>query len=172
MDAPVARSTVIFVEGISCFIKSSLLSSSDWCCIKVFDVPRSTWALSVMYFATSSVKEMRETSLPDAVAHDDSGLGATLVKRPANQLTLLNQLGAPHLLNATAFLMSATMLGFRNSVDPTPWDLLGGLTGIFSCGTWYQIQGNAFVCIVHCTFVTGHRWPVLTQYKLAYTDTL
>ena len=46
------------------------------------------------------------------------------------------------------FLLSVTLLRFRNSVGPTSWTLLGRLTVTVPCGTWYRVRGTLFVCII------------------------
>ena len=102
----------------------SLLLSSDWRRTKFFDAPESTKASSEMSFARSSFKVIRETSLPDAVTLNDCVLGAVIVKRLANSLDIAGSVGAEHLLTLTFFWWSVTVLRFRNSVGPTPRNLL------------------------------------------------
>ena len=71
----------------------SFKSSSDWRRSKLFDAPQSTSARSDVSFATSSFNVMREPSLKGAVTHNDSLLGATFVKRPANSLDVVGSVG-------------------------------------------------------------------------------
>ena len=58
-----------------------------------------------MSFATSSFKVMGETSLPDAVTHNDCVLGAILVKRPANLLDVAGSVGCSAPTDPDRFLV-------------------------------------------------------------------
>ena len=71
----------------------SLLSSSDWRRIKLFDAPQSTRARSDIPLVTLIFKVMRDSSSLSAVTHSDCVLGATFVKSPANSLDVAGSVG-------------------------------------------------------------------------------
>ena len=71
-------------------------------------------------------------------------------ERFASLLDVAESLRCSALTDSDRFWSSVTSLRFRNSVGPTPRNLLGCLTVTVSCGTWYRVCGTAFVCIMSC----------------------
>ena len=158
------RRIFTLVGGISRLMYLILLLSSDWRRTKLFDAPQSTRARSDMSFATSRFKVMRETSLPNAVTHNDCVLVAILVKRPANSLGVAGSVGCSATTDPDRFLVVRFSVSFLQQRRTHAWDPSWPLDGYCflryvepSPGHWIHMY-NALAFDTYCMSAIYYNW--------------